>query len=164
MINGRLYHIGLVVANVDDAVAHYGHLLGIERFARLDTEYPARFGEWSGTIENRNAFAPFGDIYLELVEPGTGQSPAKRWLEERGEGVFHLGFATADPTQHADGADAVFEVLNRLRPDGQANIAYLDTVAALGYYTELVDSEGADRLCEWVDAVAAGDDTPRELR
>ncbi len=157
MLHGTPYHIGVVVKDLDAAMRDYGRLLGASAFARVDTGYPARFGEWTGTVANRNAFARVGDIYVELVEPGEGRGPQRRWLEERGPGMFHVGLSTPDPTQRLADAPAVFEVLNTRRPDGNCDIVYLDTVATLGYYVELVAEERATQICAWIDRMTTTD-------
>lgn len=97
---------------------------------------------------------PTGDLYLELVQPQTGLDPTRRWLEERGEGLYHVGLSTKNPTQRPADAPAVFEVLDTRGPDGSSGIVYLDTVPALGYYTELVTADIATRLRSWIDDVA----------
>ena len=76
-IDGRLYHFGVVVRDIDAAMATYRTLLGVPSFRRVDTNYPARHRDWTGTIANRNAFGRWGDLIVELVEPGLGAGPAR---------------------------------------------------------------------------------------
>src|SRR4051794_7420462 len=137
-IDGKLYHLGVVVRDIDAAMGRYRTLLGVPSFHRLDTNYQARHRDWRGTIANRNAFGRWGDLVVELVEPGLGNGPAGEFLERRGEGIFHVGYATDDPTQRPGGVSACFEVLSSVRPDGTFGIVYLDTVDALGFFLELV--------------------------
>jgi catechol 2,3-dioxygenase-like lactoylglutathione lyase family enzyme len=152
MIDGSMYHLGIVVRDIDAAMEHYRTVLGLGPFARLDTSYPARFRDWRGTIENRNAFAKWGDIYLELVEPGPAPGVARQWLETRGEGVFHVGYSTADVRQRPGNTEVCFEVLNIQTASGDVGIVYLDTVEALGYYVELVDAPRAEGIVQRIAA------------
>ncbi|MBV9841538.1 MAG: VOC family protein [Sphingomonadaceae bacterium] len=131
-------------------MARYSKLFGLSGWKRMDTDYRARYRNWEGRIANRNAFAPWGTIHLEMIEPGIGEGNAKEWLRERGEGIFHIGVATDDLDRDAAGEDIVFEVLGRARPDGGRAIVHLDTVASLGYFTELTHRPMAEQLAAWV--------------
>ena len=74
------------------------------------------------SIANRNAFAKWGDLYLEMVEPGIGEGNAREWLETRGEGIFHLGYATDDLAQRPDGAPVCFESFGATLANGDAAV------------------------------------------
>jgi len=153
IIDGQLYHLGVVVRDIDTAMHTYRTLLGVPSFHRVDTNYTARHRTWHGTIANRNAFGRWGALVVELVEPGLGLGPAREFLETRGEGVFHVGYATDDPTQRPGGVEACFEVGSTLRPDGTHGIVYLDTLAELGFFLELVDRPMANNVLAMVDAL-----------
>ena len=154
IIDGRLYHLGVVVRDVDAAMATYSTLLGVPAFHRVDTNYPARHRDWEGTIANRNAFGRWGNLIVEVVEPGLGDGPAAEFLDVRGEGVFHVGYATDDPTQRPGGLGPCFEVRNTIRADGTYGIVYLDTLETLGFFVELVHTPIADGIVELVEALA----------
>lgn len=147
---GTVYQIGAVTADLDRAMADYSRLLGLSGWKRMDTDYLGRYREWSGRIANRNAFAPWGAIHLELIEPGIGDGNAMEWLRTRGEGIFHLGVAVDDVRQRPADAEVVFEVTSQTQPDGSPAIVHLDTVARLGYFTELAWRPMAERLAAWV--------------
>lgn len=161
--DGDLYQIGVVTRNLEQSMAHYGTLLGLGPFARTDTDYTGRYREWIGRIANRNAFARWGSLYLEMVEPGIGQSNAREWLETRGEGIFHLGYATDDLDQRPGGAEVVFETLDVKLPSGKSAVIMLDTVDQLGYFVELADRSIADKLSGWIDDVHDGRADPNGL-
>jgi methylmalonyl-CoA/ethylmalonyl-CoA epimerase len=86
-IDADLFHLGVVVRDIDAAMAAYRTVLGVPSFHRIDTNYPARHRGWRGTIANRNAFGEWGDLIVELVEPGLGNGPAGEFLAARGEGM-----------------------------------------------------------------------------
>lgn len=149
---GTVYQLGVVVANLEAGMDHYASLFGLRDWKRLDTDYIARYRDWHGRIANRNAFAQWGPIHLEMIEPGVGQGNAREWLETRGTGIFHLGVAVDDVRQRPDDVEVVFEVTSQTQPDGSPVIIHLDTVATLGYFTELAWRPMAERLAAWVAA------------
>ena len=156
-LQGRLYQIGVVVRDLEAGMRQYSALLGLGPYKRIDTDYQARYRDWTGRIANRNAFARWGDLYLEMIEPGEGQGNAMEWLRTRGEGIFHLGFATDDLDQRPDGIEVCFETLDTRTADGRCAIIHLDTVQQLGYYVELADRALVEKLCTWIDDPAASD-------
>lgn len=151
---GKLYQIGVVVRDIDAGMEHYRTLLGLGPFQRLDTHYTGRYRGTLQQIANRNAFARWGDLYLEMVEPGEGQSSASEWLAARGEGIFHLGYATTDLQQRPAGVEVCFETVENLTEEGHPAIVHLDTLEQLGYFVELADHRLAERLSRWIDGTA----------
>jgi hypothetical protein len=130
-------------------------LLGLGPFLRMDTHYQGRYRNWTGTFANRNAFTRWGNVYLEMIEPGLGEGNAKEWLATRGEGIFHLGYATDDLDQRPEGVEVCFESLGALTSDGRPAVIHLDTVAQLGYFVELTDRPLANKLNAWIDEFIA---------
>jgi hypothetical protein len=155
-IEGDLYQIGVVVRDIEVGMATYGRLFGVGPFWRLDTDYEGRFRDWRGRFANRNAFARWGSLYLEMVEPVIGEGNAKEWLATRGEGIFHLGFAVDDLSQRPGGVECVFEAWGARLPDGNAAVIHLDTVDELGYYVELSARSLVKRVNATIDEKLAG--------
>ena len=152
---GDFYQIGVVVRDIDAGMAHYRNLLGLGPFWRLDTDYEGRYRGWSGRFANRNAFTKWGDVYLEMIEPVVGHGNAREWLEMRGEGIFHLGYAVDDLSQRPDGVECVFESWGARMPNGDPAVIHLDTVEQLGYYVELSDRALVNRLNATIDQFMA---------
>ena len=152
---GDFYQIGVVVRDIERGMAHYRELLGVGPFWRLDTDYHGRYRDWTGRFANRNAFARWGDLYLEMIEPVHGEGNAKEWLETRGEGIFHLGYAVDDLAWRPEGAECVFESWGATLPDGAPAVIHLDTVAELGYFVELSDRALVERLNSGIDRYLA---------
>jgi catechol 2,3-dioxygenase-like lactoylglutathione lyase family enzyme len=148
------YQIGVVVADLDADIDRYSRLLGLSGWKRMDTDYVARYRDWEGRIANRNAFAPWGPIHLEMIEPGIGEGNAREWLDTRGEGIFHVGVAVDDMADRPVAADVVFEVQSQRTPGGRPAIVHLDTVAELGFFLELAWRPLAERLDAWVRSEA----------
>ena len=154
-IDGELYQLGIVVRDLDAAMDHYRRVLGVGPFWRLDTDYLARYRDWTGRVANRNAFAKWGNIYLELIEPGIGHTNAREWLDAKGDGIFHLGYAVDDVTALPEGASVCFESLNADAPESPPMVVHLDTAEELGYFLELADRRMVDKLNATIDAFAA---------
>jgi len=151
-VEGTIYQIGVVVADLEQAMGHYSQLFGLGDWKRLDTDYSGRYRDWEGRIANRNAFAQWGAIHLELVEPGIGEGNAKEWLRTRGPGMFHVGVIVDDVRNHPPEFEVVFESRARTQPDGSPAIVHLDTVASLGFFVELAWRPMAEGLIERVAA------------
>ena len=151
-LGATLHQIGVIVRDLERGMARYRQLLGLGPFMSMKTQYEARFRDWQGTIANRNAFAKWGDLYLEMVEPGTGQGVHRHWLETRGEGIFHLGFVADDISIRPAGVEVAFESLD---DQGRPRVIMLDTVDELGYYVELAGRELVTTLNEAIDTFTA---------
>ena len=154
---GDFYQVGVVVRDIDEGMAHYRKLLGLGPFWRLDTDYEGRYRDWRGRFANKNAFTSWGNLYLEMIEPVQGEGNAKEWLETRGEGIFHLGYAVDDLAQRPEGAECVFESWGATLDNGDSAVIHLDTVSQLGYFVELSDRALVNRLNAGIDRFLAGE-------
>lgn len=148
---GDFYQVGVVVRDIDQGMEHYSKLLGLGPFWRLDTDYEGRYRDWRGRFANKNAFAKWGNVYLEMIQPVIGEGNAKEWLETRGEGIFHLGYAVDDLTQRPQDVECVFESWGAKLANGDAAVVHLDTVAQLGYFVELSDRALVEKLNAKID-------------
>lgn len=158
-LSGDFYQIGIVVRDIDEGMARYGRMFGLGPFWRLDTDYEGRYRDWRGRFANRNAFTRWGDLYLEMIQPVVGEGNAKEWLDTRGEGIFHLGYAVDDMKQRPGNAPCVFESWGATLSNGDAAVIHLDTVAELGYFVELSDRALVTKLNGAIDRFLA--DTAR---
>lgn len=162
-IEGDFYQIGVVVRDIEKGMSHYSKLLGLGPFWRLDTSYEGRYRDWQGHFANKNAFTKWGDVYLEMIEPGEGEGNAKEWLNTRGEGIFHLGYAVDDMSQRPGGVEVCFETWGARLANGDPAVIHLDTVDQLGYFVELSDRGMVERLNATIDeniaALLAGENS-----
>ena len=97
----RLHHVGVVVKDIEKAIAQM-EALGFGPF-KFDDEHrtfaidfkgelhgePA---EWTTLISN----GMMGDVELELLEPVAGDQALKETLDAQGEGLHHIGWLTTD--------------------------------------------------------------------
>jgi len=80
----RIDHIAIAVNNVDDAVKEYKQAFGISEveFETVETE---------GV---RVAILHLKDSRIELMEPTRDDSPIKKFLTTKGEGLHHIALET----------------------------------------------------------------------
>jgi catechol 2,3-dioxygenase-like lactoylglutathione lyase family enzyme len=92
------YHLGIVVRDLDAACARYAELLGVPEWHRSEVERPGlpvnpKTAGGKGTL--RIAFGRVPGMTFELIQP-EGQVEHRVFLDERGEGVQHVGVWTPD--------------------------------------------------------------------
>ena len=80
----RIAHIGIAVANIDDALRFYRDVLGL-------TPHPAETADGATIVS-----LPFGESEVELLEPRDPESPIARFLERRGPGIHHVCYRVAN--------------------------------------------------------------------
>jgi catechol 2,3-dioxygenase-like lactoylglutathione lyase family enzyme len=144
--SGRPFQIGIVVRDVDAAVAKHEALLGPQEWIRVENGPENLHG-----LEHRGESADFWmrlaltgtDPQLELLEPGAGPSIHQEWLDSHGEGMHHVGFLveSLDATI-AEMAAAGYPCVQRgygFGADGSGGFAYFDTEAELGYLVEALE-------------------------
>lgn len=137
-----VYQIGVVVRDMDQAVRYY-EALGIGPFESPKGAAPILerlvHGKPAPDVKNRISTAQMGEVQLELVQPISGESVQKEFLDTHGEGVNHLGFLVDD--LHREVARLVekgFRVISSGKlADGLA-FAYLDTDRIGGIVFELI--------------------------
>ena len=80
----RIDHVAIAVNNVDDAVKEYKQAFGINEveFETVETE---------GV---RVAILHLKDSRIELMEPTRDDSPIKKFLTTKGEGLHHVALET----------------------------------------------------------------------
>jgi methylmalonyl-CoA/ethylmalonyl-CoA epimerase len=133
--------IGVVVKDLDSAVAYYSNTFGIGPFEFIERHYDGvtirRRNDASYTV--RLAKAPMGAVELELIQVTEGDSIHLEFLEKRGEGIEHLGFRVPDlDAEIKRFKESGIDVLQSVRrPDG-GGYAYMDTENIGGIIFELI--------------------------
>ena len=82
----KINHIGIVVADIDEAMKFWRDAMGIE-LSHIE-DVPSQ--------KSQVAFLPVGESEVELVKPTSDDSGAAKFLQERGGGMHHLCFEVAD--------------------------------------------------------------------
>lgn len=82
----RLHHVGVLVADLDEALRFYNSFLGVARGAAHE----------SAEHDIRAVLLDIGETHLELFAPLTPDGPIARTLAKRGPGQHHVAFEVAD--------------------------------------------------------------------
>lgn len=137
--------IGIVVRDLDHAVARYETLLGWKdwNFNAVDTRAGkgSRFTFGGAPIEARAriAWMEVGGIEIELIEPQDENGVYAKFLRDRGPGLHHVMLATADyGASLADFEREGYAVVASGELQ-QTRFALLDTVEDLGMLVELAE-------------------------
>jgi catechol 2,3-dioxygenase-like lactoylglutathione lyase family enzyme len=130
----RLHHVCIVVRDLDEAVAYY-EKLGVgpwydypkgAPYAELEVPNP------EGSASLRYKCADLENFQLQLCQPSNIDSPQKLFLDEHGEGVYHLGFESdLDEAQKFARSHGLHVIARGLRVDG-SGFCYFDTRAGAG--------------------------------
>ena len=81
----------------------------------------------------RCKYADLAHVQLQLCQPNGLYSPQRRFLDSRGEGVFHLGFEVPNCDAGETAGRALGrEVLMRGRRPDRSGFTYFDTAAQAG--------------------------------
>ena len=82
----KIDHIAIAVKNLAEEITRYRDVLGLEF---LGTEVVA---EQKVTV----AFFKVGDVFIELLEPLSADSPVSAFIEKKGGGLHHLALEVDD--------------------------------------------------------------------
>lgn len=85
MLN-KIEHVAIAVSDLDEALAHYKDVWGLEPQHRERVED-------QGVEE---AMLPLGDSYLQLLGSTGPDTTVGKFLERRGEGLHHIAYEVAD--------------------------------------------------------------------
>lgn len=84
----RIDHVGIVVKDIEAALATYSRNFGFAADASRGGELPA--------LGIRNAFMRVGGTDLEFIQATTEEGPVATFAKERGEGTFMLSIEVDD--------------------------------------------------------------------
>lgn len=129
----RIAHIGVAVADTDNAHKFYTEMLGLP----LDKQ------ETLGEL--KISFVPVGESNVELVQSTTDDGVMAKFIGKRGEGIHHIAYEVEniDEALAELKAKGVPLVDQEARPGAHgARIAFIHPKATNGVLTELVDYSG----------------------
>jgi methylmalonyl-CoA/ethylmalonyl-CoA epimerase len=132
----RIDHIAIAVDNVDEAVKDYQRILTLDR---LEFE----------VVPNEKvkvAMLDLEDTRIELMEPTSVDSPIKKFLNERGEGIHHIAITADDIEKDVAKASAKgMKVLGGLRSGSYGRrITFIHPKSLHGVLTELCEARRKD--------------------
>lgn len=135
----RLHHVCIVVNDLESTVAYY-ESLGIgpwhdyQHGTYLELEPPNK----EALLATRYKWCDLENVQVQLCQPPHLDSPQRHFLDEHGEGVYHLGFEVpdADAAERA-GRDLGLSVTARARRADGSSWCYFDTRSGAGVTLEI---------------------------
>jgi methylmalonyl-CoA/ethylmalonyl-CoA epimerase len=82
----RVDHIAIAVNNVEEALKNYQKILNVDRLEIEEVPHE----------KVKVAMLELEDTRIELMEPTADDSPIKKFLTDRGEGIHHIAITADD--------------------------------------------------------------------
>ena len=131
MLLTEIDHVAIAVSDLEAAIAYYGDTFGAEVAHREVVE--------SDGVEE--ALLRVADSYVQLLTPTRDDSPVARFLQNRGEGLHHVGYRVDDCAAALDAVKArggrVIDEAPRPGSRG-TTVAFVHPKGAFGTLIELV--------------------------
>lgn len=127
----KLHHVSIVVHDVEKAMKFY-ESIGIGPWQ----DYPAREDFTTLEVPDVENFKKIkmkiaflnDKMQLQLIEPGNDETSYRKFLDEKGEGVYHIGFVVEDvEAGEAEGQKRGLDVAMRGRRDDGSGFTYFKT-------------------------------------
>ena len=126
-------HVGIACWDLDQAIERYVSVFGLDVVSRETNDEQG--------IREAMLATTSGSSYVQLLEPLSPDTPVGKFLERRGEGMHHVGYAVADVSAALAeiGATGIRLLDSRPRHGSMgASIAFLHPKDLGGVLTELV--------------------------
>ena len=126
----HIEHIGIAVANLEEAIPFYEKVLGLECYAI----------EKKKKKKVKTAFFKVGQTKIELLESTDPEGPIGKFVEKTGGGMHHMAFAVEDVQAALNDASAAGCQLIDKAPRGGAEglrIGFLHPKSTCRVLTEL---------------------------
>ncbi|GHT11976.1 methylmalonyl-CoA epimerase [Bacteroidia bacterium] len=128
----HIEHIGIAVKSLAEAIPYYENTLGLKCYNVEEVQ----------DQKVRTAFFMVGQTKIELLESTSPDGTIAKFIENRGEGVHHIAFATNGVNaalQELEGKGIrLIDQQSRKGAEG-LNIAFLHPKSTLGVLTELCE-------------------------
>jgi len=135
--------LGFVVRDTDETARYYEQVFGLGPWTIMDGETTDCTNRGKPvTIRGKIGIAQVGAVQCELIQILEGESIHSEFLQDRGEGLHHIGFYVRDIEARLEACkEAGIEVLQKGKiKQGPITIdyAYLDTVSIGGVVFEYI--------------------------
>jgi methylmalonyl-CoA epimerase len=131
---GRIHHVAVVVASLEDALPLYRDMLGLPLETIMDIEMD----------QVRIAFLGVGESKVELVQPTDDSTGVARFLASKGDGFHHVCFEVDNLTEALTrlGIDGVELIDSTPRRGAEGPVAFLHPRSCHGVLVELIEGPG----------------------
>ena len=126
----HIEHIGIAVANLEEAIPFYEKVLGLECYAIEEVK----------DQKVKTAFFKVGQTKIELLESTDPEGPIGKFVEKTGGGMHHMAFAVEDVQAALNDASAAGCQLIDKAPRGGAEglrIGFIHPKSTCRVLTEL---------------------------
>jgi methylmalonyl-CoA/ethylmalonyl-CoA epimerase len=142
----HIAQIGMVVKDIEEARAAWAELLGVEKPPIVETEgWESSRMTFKGKPSEGRAKLSFFDlenIVVELIQPISGPSTWRDFVEKYGEGVHHIAFNIENLEETLERFKKI-GILVEQRGDYEGGCyVYTDSKRKLGATIELLHSHG----------------------
>jgi methylmalonyl-CoA/ethylmalonyl-CoA epimerase len=132
----HIEHLGIAVKSLDESIPYYEKVLGLKCYNIEEV----------ADQKVRTAFFRVGETKIELLEPMSEDSTIAKFIENRGEGIHHIAFATKGIEGALAEAEAAGVRLIDKAPRGGAEgmtIAFLHPKSTGGVLTEFCENKNS---------------------
>jgi methylmalonyl-CoA/ethylmalonyl-CoA epimerase len=131
---GKVHHVALIVASIEDAIGLWRDLLGLELETIMDIPQD----------RVRIAFLAVGESKVELVEPTDDTTGVARFLASKGEGFHHVCFEVPNlaETLLRLGFDGLELIDSAPRRGAEGPVAFIHPRSCHGVLVELIEAPG----------------------
>ena len=131
---GKVHHVALIVASIDDALGFWRETLGLELETVMDI----------GGDRVRIAFLGVGESKVELVQPTDETTGVARFLASKGEGFHHVCFEVPNLAEtllrlEIDGLELIDSAPRR---GAEGPVAFIHPRSCHGVLVELIEAPG----------------------
>jgi len=130
----KIEHIGIAVANLEEAKKTFSKLLGTESYKEENVQ-----SEGVTT-----AFFEVGGVKIELLQATDESSPIAKFIDKKGEGIHHIAFdVDSVEAKSVELTDSGFVVLNDQPKAGADNksINFIHPKSSNGVLVELCEDK-----------------------
>lgn len=130
----HIEHVGIAVESLDEAIAYYQDVLGLECYAIEEV----------ADQKVKTAFFKVGDTKIELLESTDPEGPIGKFIEKKGPGVHHLAFAVDNVNEALSTVESKgVRLIDKEKRKGAEglSIGFLHPKSTLGVLTELCGEE-----------------------
>lgn len=125
----HIEHIGIAVTNLEESIAYYEKVLGLECYAVEEVK----------DQKVKTAFFKLGDTKIELLESTEEDGPIGKFVAKKGPGIHHIAFAFDNASQALENAEQngvqLIDKTSRKGAEG-LNIGFLHPKSTGGVLTE----------------------------
>jgi len=138
--NWKFNHVGVLVAELDKVTEYYRNIgLGPFTFPEgVSLIDRVVHGKPAPHTKNRAGLAQLSPTKMELVQPVSGESVQREFLDKHGEGINHIAFEVDNLEKEIDELlKKGFKVISSGKFVGGGGFAYFDTDKVGGVQIEL---------------------------